>query len=333
MSARTPVPWFRSALTASLAAFLVYRQGLGTCHEHLGVALRHLDRFLLGAAPGARSLDRELLASWVATLAGRSPTTRRNYVRIARQFCLFLARHDPGTYVPDASSCPRGGGDFRPYLYSAGEIRALLEAALRLSGTLRPHTYSTLLLLLYTTGLRIGEAVRLHLGDLDRETAVLQIRQGKFRKTRLVPLAPGVLVRLEAYLARRRQAGAPTTPEAPLLWHPPPHEGSYSIVGLQGGTRHLLRAVCGTRPGCGGPRLHDFRHTFARDRLLRWYHEGVDVQAKLPLLATYLGHRSFLSTQVYLTATPELLVEASRRFQAGFGSVLSLSEVPDDLPG
>ena len=321
---------YQGPLARPFEAFLAYRQALGTCHAHLGVVLRHLDRFLCGAAPAAPALDRELLTRWLATLADRSPLTRRNYFRVARQVCRFQARSDPGTYVPEARSCPRGPSTFQPYLYSVAEIQALLAAARHLPGSLRPHTYFTLLLLLYTTGLRLGEAARLQLGDLDRGTAVLRIRQAKFGKTRLVPLAPSVLAHVEAYLGRRAQAGAPTGSTAPLLWHPPPGGGGYSLVGPQHGARPLLAAVCGPPAGRGaGPRLHDLRHAFARHRLLRWYQAGVDVQAKLPLLATYLGHGSFLSTQVYLTATPELLAEASRRFAAGCGRVLPALEGGD----
>jgi integrase/recombinase XerD len=326
MSARTPVPWFQGILAEAFEAFLAYRRGLGTCHEHLGVGLRHLDRFLVREAPRARGLDHALLDRWLATLANRNPATRRNYFRIARQLCLFLSRSDPTAYVPEAARAPRAGPLFHPYLYSTAEVRALLTAARHLPGDLRPHTYSTLLLLLYTTGLRLGEAVRLVLGDLDREAGVLHIRPGKFGKARLVPLAPGVLARVVDYLDRRRRAGAPTGPAAPLLWHP---GGGYSLRGLQSGVAGLLTTVCGKRPGRGGPRVHDLRHAFARHRLWQWYQAGADVQAKLPLLATYLGHRSFLSTQVYLTATPELLAEASGRFHARFGDVLPTPEVSD----
>jgi len=326
MSARTQLSEVRGALADAFEAFLAYRRGLGTCHAHLRVRLRHLARFLEREAPEARTLDGPLLERWLATLTTQSPATRGHYLRIARQFCLFQARSDPAVYVPDADRIPRAARPFQPYLYSIAEIRALLAAARRLAGRLRPHSYYTLLLLLYTTGLRLGEAARLTLGDLDQEAGVLQVRQGKFGKARLVPLAPSVLARVTEYLGQRRRAGAPTTPAAPLLWHP---GGAYSVRGLQSGLAGLLASVCGKRPGRGGPRVHDLRHAFARHRLCQWYQAGVDVQAKLPLLATYLGHRSFLSTQVYLTATPELLAAANARFHASFGDVLPTAEVSD----
>jgi integrase len=225
--------------------------------------------------------------------------------------------------------CPRVTERFQPYVYSEAEIRGLLTAAARLDGGLRPHTYVALLLVLYTTGLRVGEALRLQLADVDRDRAVLHIRAGKFRKDRLIPLTASLLAHLDHYLQHRRRAGARTAPDAALFWSP--RGGPYSLIGVQKGLTQLLRAVCGKPPGRGtGPRVHDIRHSFAVHRLLRWYRDGADVQAKLPLLATYLGHCSFLSTQRYLTATPELLAEASRRFHDGFGALVCLEGDVDD---
>jgi integrase/recombinase XerD len=249
---------------------------------------------------------------------------------VVRQFCVFRARANPLEFIPDPLMCPRVISRFHPYIYSDQEIRALLTAAAHLDGDLRPHTYLTLLLVLYTTGIRIGEALHLQLGDVDDDRAVLHVRAGKFRKGRLLPISAGLLVRLDQYREHRRRVGASVAPDASLFWSP--RGGPYSLIGAQNGLKLLLRAACGKRPGRGtGPRVHDIRHTFAVHRLLRWYREGMDVQAKLPLLATYLGHCSFLSTQCYLTATPELLAEASHRFHEGFGALVQVSEESHDI--
>jgi integrase/recombinase XerD len=264
----------------------------------------------------------------MVTLASRAPVTRRNYFRVARQFCVFRARADPAVFVPDRLLCPRVATQFKPHIYSEGEIRGLLTAAARLSGGLRPHTYVTLLLVLYTTGVRLGEALRFQLADLDRHRDVLVVRAGKFRKSRLVPVSASLLAHLDQYLEERRRTGAPVTPDAPLFWSP--RGGPYSVIGIQKGLTRLLQTVCRKPAGRGtGPRVHDIRHSFAVHRLLRWYRDGVDVQAKLPLLATYLGHCSFLSTQRYLTATPELLAEVSRRFHDRFGALVALENDVD----
>jgi integrase len=330
MSPRAATPRFQGPFARASEDFLAYRRDLATYHEHLAVVLRHFDHFLAEHAPDAHELTRSLLQEWMATLAGRAAITRRNYFRVVRQFCVFRARADPTTFIPDPMLCPRVTARFRPYIYSNQEIRALLTTAARLDGGLRPHTYVTLLLVLYTTGLRLGEALRLQVGDIDPERAVLHVRAGKFRKSRLVPIAASLRTRLDRYLEQRRRAGAPMRPEAALFWSP--RGGHYSHIGAQRGLSNLLRVVCGKRPGRGtGPRVHDIRHAFAVHRLLRWYREGVDVQAKLPLLATYLGHCTFLSTQFYLIATPELLEEASRRFHHSFGDLVSLPEARDEI--
>lgn len=330
MRRRTVSDPFSGPLAPEFEAFLAFRRDLGTYDPHLRVRLQHLDRFLAQRAPEARELTGSLLDEWLATLTERTAITCRHYFLIARQFCLFRARADPTRFIPDPRCGPRATVRFRPYIYSEGEIRALVNAAADLTGGLRPHTYVTLLLVLYTTGLRIGEALHLRLGDFDHGQRLLHVRVGKFRKSRLVPITASLVARLEAYLERRSLARAPVDPEAALFWSP--RGGHYSLVGIQCGISNLLRLVCRKPPGRSrGPRVHDLRHTFAVHRLLRWYREGADVQAKLPLLATYLGHRSFLSTQVYLTATPELLAEASRRFHDGFGSVIHVLEDSYDL--
>src|SRR5256884_191067 len=129
-------------------------------------------------------------------------------------------RTNPAVFIPDAMSCPRVTTRFRPYVYSEQEIRELVKAAAELSGRLRPHTYVTLLLLLYSTGLRIGEAVRLQLGDIDHDGGVLRIQAEKFRKARLVPIRASLLARLDEYVEHRQRTGAPTDSDAPLFWNP-----------------------------------------------------------------------------------------------------------------
>jgi integrase/recombinase XerD len=320
---------FVGPLASQFEAFLAYRQDLRTYHAHVGVAVRHLDQFLHQHAATATSLTEPLLRSWMATLANRAPITRCSYFLVARQFCVFRARADPAVFVPDRVLCPRVTRQFQPYIYTEGEIRGLLTAAARLTGGLRPDTYVTLLLVLYTTGLRLGEALRLQLADVDRNRTVLVVRAGKFRKSRLVPVSARLLAHLDQYLGKRRRTGAPVTPDAPLFWSP--RGGAYSVIGIEKGLTQLLRAVCRKPPGRGtGPRVHDIRHSFAVHRLLRWYREGTDVQAKLPLLATYLGHCSFLSTQRYVTATPELLMEASSRFHERYGALVRPEVDVDD---
>lgn len=216
----------------------------------------------------------------------------------------------------------------RPHhLYTVTEIQRLMAAAGQLppAASLRPQTYRTLLGLLSSTGLRIGEAFALNLEDFHEDQQSLYIAQGKFRKARWVPLSPSTHDALRQYV-QRRQRSIPNTPDAPLL------------VNLRGRRlchptvyhtfRQLLRQCGIEHHPHSGPRIHDFRHAFAVQRLLAWYRDGLDVNARLPWLATYLGHVNIQSTQVYLQATAELLQEVDRRFHDHYRQHIQSSGEP-----
>jgi len=212
---------------------------------------------------------------------------------------------------------------FKAYVYSPDEYRALLRAALALpspKAALRPKVFYTVLLLVYSTGLRIGEALRLRLRDVDLEANTLMIRETKFLKSRVVPFSPALADALREYLKERRVASA--GPDAPLfISHA---RRPYSVDKFSEVFRTLLVAAgVPAIPHRQRPRVYDVRHTFALTRVLQWYREGADLQAKLPLLATYMGHVDVLSTQVYLTSTAELLRETSQRFEQAFGGVFA----------
>jgi len=189
---------------------------------------------------------------------------------------------------------------------------------------LEPGTLRALLLLLYGAGLRISEALRLTLTDADLEQRLLIIRETKFYKTRLVPLGADLSQALTIYLDARFKAQHPSPPEAFLLLTR--HSLPVSVQLAEDTFKRLCRRVGVRRKDASRfvPRLHDLRHTFAVHRLTACYREGGDVQRLLPQLATYLGHVDIDSTQRYLTLTPELLSQASNRFEqyAAPGGVL-----------
>lgn len=203
-----------------------------------------------------------------------------------------------------------------PHLPSR-EIHALFHEAARLkpAGSLRPRTFVTLLGLLYCTGLRVSEALALRLADVDLDEGLLIVRNAKFDKSRAVPLQADVKDALAAYLDDRCDHRHRTDPEAPFFvneWH---RACSYGTV-VKTFLDIARRAVVRGRPKQRGPRLHDLRHSFAVHRLLAWYRDGGDVQARPQLLSTYMGHVCLVSTQTYLDITAELLQEAARRFRA-----------------
>jgi integrase/recombinase XerD len=217
-----------------------------------------------------------------------------------------------------------------PRLVSEAEMALILQAARQLppsrTNPLRAETIELGLLLLYCCGLRRGELLRLKLSDIDRNQCLLSIVETKFHKSRLVPLDPTVVGYLEHYLQQRGRRKLPMTPDSFLLWsgrHSPQVYAANSLVSLW---RRLCVTVKVLDAHGHPPRLHDLRHGFACNALQRWYTQGVDVQTKLPHLATYLGHVSVASTYYYLQLTPELRQSASQRFHQHFGSLITLDE-------
>jgi len=219
-------------------------------------------------------------------------------------------------------------------VFPAQEVARLVRATADLKpnyrSPLRREVFRLAIVLLYTTGLRHGELRRLTVGDYDSREHTLLVRASKFHKSRLLPLSPDGVRELNAYLVARQAQGLSLAAEAPLLWNRAQGGRPYTAVGLGAGVRLLLKATGINTPSGRRPRIHDFRHTFAVHALVRWYREGVDVQAKLPYLATYLGHVSIVSTQYYLHFVEELSQCASDRFAQHCGSLVTL---PSEVQG
>jgi site-specific recombinase XerD len=188
-----------------------------------------------------------------------------------------------------------------------------MEQALELppAGSLQPHMYHTLLGLLYTTGIRISEACSLNLESFHVSKQCLYIAQGKFRKARWVALSDSACKKLQYYIDQRLNR-TPNAPEDPLFLSQRGRRLYYSVAYQT--FRSLLDQCDIAYHKSTGPCLHDLRHTFAMHRLLAWYQDGLNINARLPMLATYMGHVNIRSTQVYLQPTAELLEQVSNRF-------------------
>lgn len=329
-----PSPLFVSALAPHLEAYLKLMRAVGRRYERVETILQYLDRFVAAEPAGEVLLTRDLLGRWLASTSRLAPSTLRSHASAARQFCRYMARFEPRTWIPDRSLYAPRLPQFRPHVFNTEELRGLLAGTARLPATrwpLAPLTFRTLLLVLYATGLRVSEALRLRIRDVDLEACTFFIAETKFFKSRWVPFSTSLATELRAYLAARTEAVSTIWPDAPFFINS--HRKRYSYSQVHRTFRHLLREagiVSTTRRG--DPRLHDIRHAFAGQCVLRWYREGADVQAKLPLLATYLGHGTVLATHVYLNSTAELLREASGRFESAFGSLVApQKEIHDDV--
>lgn len=309
---------FHSFLAESIHQFIALRRLSGTDYRSQTQLLGAFDRFVAEQAIADQpSITRQLVDAYQQSLSALAPRTQRNRMCVVRQLCRYLARDDPRVYVPEPVRAPASQGAYAPYIYSLKEVQALLKAAAALPppDSLRPHTLCTLLGLLYSTGMRIGEALALDLDDFQPDQQRLFIAAGKFHKARWIPLAPSVCQALTHYVQRRLQGVAQRSP-APLFIN---LRGQRLHYGSVNHDFHKLLAQCAiTRGKHTAPRLHDLRHTFAITRLQAWYREGCDVNAKLPLLATYLGHVNIASTQYYLHPTAELLAQVDARFHTHY---------------
>ncbi len=311
-------PW-GSVLGAVMQEHVMRMKGLGYRYEARMRDLLRFDRFLQRHPELAAASLPEQIEAWRHESRGV-----RHQLRVQQcGLVLSKAQHRKDTTVP---VLPIEVGlhsrvvqqQRRPHLFTEAEIKLLLDAARTLpshNAPLRPVALHSMITLAYCAGLRLGEIVSLTLGDLDLEGGLLEIRDTKFFKSRRLPLAPGVVGVLCAYLDVRAAAGAPSAPQAPMWWTPLRRQG-YSY----GATEKLLIRVmrrAGLKPAHGqrGPRVHDLRHTFVGHRMMQWYRDGVNPQTQLPYLSTYLGHKDICSTLVYLNITPELLQQASERYR------------------
>lgn len=257
----------------------------------------------------------DLAARWALSPCPGDPARAERRLWAVRQLARHLLAFDPATEIPPAGLFGRLKRRNYPHIYSDSEISALLGECSRLqpSGGLRPVTYVAFFSLLASTGLRLSEARRLRRREVDLEKGLLIIRDGKFGKSRLVPLHPTTIQGLTRYAARRDSfRNAPlsefffTTDRAPVLEHAAVEKTFSRLRDRLGWT---------TQGRAGRPRIHDLRHTFAVRRLLLWYEQGADVNRKILALATYLGHAKVTDTYWYLSAIPELMAVTAQRFE------------------
>ena len=296
-------------------AYIDHKRSLGMRLRSQAAVLRAYCRYM-----GDICVEEVKAESVHAFVAGTGPVTTRWMETYTVLAGLYQYAIDRGftTMWPLPASIPPRPPPFVAYVYSVDELERLLAATDILRTVLSPMralTMRTMLLLLYGTGMRIGEALSLTLQDVDLRNCLITVRDTKFFKTRLVPFGPRLGAALTDYLSCRRALALPAGANSAFL---------ATHTGIHLNYKRVNRLFCRIRHAAGirrevsaryQPRIHDIRHTAAVHRVIAWYRAGANVQRLLPQLATYLGHVDIRSTQCYLSMTSELLQQASLRFE------------------
>jgi len=307
------------SLETAVERFLAHKRGIGRKYNSEEHELSLLVRFT-GEHRASRldQLTPDLLEEFLASRPRSRPRSFNHLLGAVEGLLDWAVTHELLGASPLRARRRRVTSTRVPFLFDISQARQLLDAAALTDNSRarqRGPTYRAIFALCYGLGLRAGEACGLRLCDVDSHRGLLVVRGGKFGKSRLVPHGPRIAELVGEQVKRRRNAGAATEPDAPLF----SFDGQrYVHPGTASQNFHHLVATLDlvVPDGVSPPRLHDLRHSFAVGCLLRWYREGLDPAARLHQLSTFMGHVDPVSTAVYLTITPQLLGEASRRFEA-----------------
>ena len=312
---------FRSPLAPLMKRFVQEKHACGFAYLEPTRILQRLDDFLVQERMTTLELPRSLAQTWLAKRPYESATTQQHRITVVRHFSRFLLRADLPAYVPEFTFAARNPSTFVPRMLTDEELRRFFHAVDTLTPTarspLRHLVMPEVFRLLYGCGFRVREVLKLRVRDVDVDRGIITVRQAKFRKDRLVPPALSLVNRLRRYAEHFGNR----PPDA--IFFPGPSGGPFAHHTVYTVFRKLLMQCGIAHAGRGsGPRIHDYRHLFAVHTLRRWYCSGEDLDAKLPLLATYLGHQNLSGTQHYLHLTAELFPEIATRLDAGFGEVI-----------
>lgn len=309
---------FSSILADGIQAYLEYKRAIKRKFHTEEMALRLLDRYLVEHRITAlTAITPRVIEAFLASRPRKQPRSYNHLLGVTRCFFAWLVVQRRLECSPVRARAKRSTGQLQPYLFSPEQAKQLLELAANLpdrpKGPDRGETYYLVFALMYALGLRVGEVVRLRRSDVDLKRQLLEIRQTKFAKDRLVPFGPNV----GKYIAEQLD-GRNTHFDGPL-----PEDSLFSFNAgrainpctISQTFHRLVTGRFDPPPGVAPPRLHCLRHSFAVGTLLRWYRSGIDPNTRLIHLSTFLGHVDPASTAWYITVTAELLDEANSRFE------------------
>ncbi len=289
--------------------------------RHAGFALEIEGQQLLRFAHFAEQADHQgpltlaLAVRWATASRRHSPLTAARRIEVLRGFARYCQQFEPGTEIPPIRLFGPGHRRLTPHIYTDAEIRALLAATANLfpPGGLRGACCRAIFGLIAATGLRLSEATRLKRADVDLQGGLLLIRRAKFGKSRWVPLHATATHALQRYAQARDRDPKSAHTDTFFV-------GDYCRPARVPNVEYafaLLRRALRWEPRGGhpAPRIQDLRHTFICRTLQRWYQAGIDIDRNILALSTYVGHAKVTDTYWYLTATPELMAIAARRFE------------------
>jgi len=312
---------YQSSLGEYIRGLVQHKRALGYRYASPEHILRHFDQFCIESNWTEPCLGKSLVDRWCQKCQNEAHATWKGRIQVIRQLALYMARLGLPAYVIPAGILPKGP-HYVPHIYSVEELSAFfcqVDACSYCAEVPYRHlTMPILFRLLCNCGLRVSEALHLRVSDVDPVTGVLMIRDSKFHKDRLVPLTKTLQERLLAYLQQIHRLSGPNEYVFWLADHHP-----LSVGNVYKNFRRFLWQAGISHGGWGkGPRVHDFRHTFAVYCLKGWVRDGKDLTAYLPLLKTYLGHYSFQDTAYYLRLTADLYPDIIAKVEQYVGYIM-----------
>ena len=299
---------FHSVFAHSISDYLTFKESLGEKTISPGNILRQFDRYCSSIDLDKECLTNDLIGSWLLTYPNDKKTTHSNRISVLRGFAKYLSTvNEDETWQPIKKF---GGSNnkYVPYIYSFDEIKRIISVADTLTksfGNSRMNEiFPAIIRMLYCCGLRLGEALSLKLKDVDLENGILIIRGAKFGKDRKIPISDSLLLYLRKYCARNKDfIGI----DSNNYFFPTSRGEQYSHSAIYEVFRTVLWNANISHQGKGkGPRLHDFRHTFAVHSLKKSAEQGEEIYSVLTRLMVYLGHEKITSTEYYLCLTADV---------------------------
>ena len=295
---------FYSVFAKELDNYVTEKRSVGYKFDKGASILKRLDVFLEFNNLREKRLPKELVTLWITKNPNESISTQSGRISTTRGFAQYLVRLGYDAYIIPGKVLKLYRYSYTPHIFTEQELKNIFLASDSYAfSELTPYRHlalSLLFRLLYGTGLRISEALKLKISDVNLIDGVLYIKEAKFGKERFVPLSNTLTARCATYLERIYELNY-----SGVYFFPSPYGGHYNSSTMYKYFRDLIWQAGISHSG-KGPRVHDFRHTFAVHCLKKWVLKGEDLTNLLPYLSVYLGHKDLRGTQHYLKLTAEL---------------------------